>query len=65
MRLTHYAESDSDGRFVFDGLPEGSYQLSVFASGYPKTNQLLAGPSRLQMKEKSCVRQIFVIPKGG
>ena len=63
--LTHYAESDSNGRFVFDGLPEGSYQLSVFASGYPKTNQLLAGPRRLQMKGKSCARQIFVIPKGG
>jgi hypothetical protein len=63
--LTHYAESDSNGRFVFDGLPEGSYQLSVFASGYPKTNQLLAGPRRLQMKEKSCARQVFVLPKGG
>jgi hypothetical protein len=63
--LIRYAESDNNGRFVFDGLPEGSYQLSVFASGYPKTNQLLAGPRRLQMKEKSCVRQIFVLPKGG
>ncbi len=63
--LTHYAESDSNGRFVFDGLLEGSYQLSVFASGYPKTNQLLAGPRRLQMKGKSCARQVFVIPKGG
>jgi hypothetical protein len=63
--LTRYAESDSNGRFVFDGLPEGSYQLSVFASGYPKTNQLLAGPRRLQLREKSCARQIFVLPKGG
>jgi hypothetical protein len=63
-RLTRYAESDANGRFVFDGLPEGDYHLSVFASGYPKTNQLLAGPRTLHLKEKSCARQIFVLPKG-
>jgi hypothetical protein len=61
--LTRYAESDSNGRFVFDGLPEGSYDLSAFANGYPKTNQLLAGPRRLFMKEKSCARQVFVVPQ--
>jgi hypothetical protein len=57
---TRYAESDAGGRFLFDGLPEANYGLSVFASGYPKTNQLLAGPRRLHIKEKSCARQIFV-----
>jgi hypothetical protein len=62
-RVTRYAEPDGNGRFVFDGLPDGSYQLSVFAGGYPKTNQLLAGPRRLNMKDKSCVRQVFVLPK--
>jgi hypothetical protein len=61
-RFTHYAESDSGGRFLFDGLPTGTYQLSVFAAGFPKTNQLVAGPRRLNIKEKSCVRQVFVIP---
>jgi Carboxypeptidase regulatory-like domain len=64
-KLTRYAESESAGRFIFDGLPEGNYDLSVFASGYPKTNQLLAGPRRLRIKEKSCARQIFVLPKAG
>lgn len=62
-KLTRYAESGSAGRFIFDGLPEGNYELSAFASGYPKTNQLLAGPRRLRIKEKSCARQIFVLPK--
>ena len=62
-KLTRYAESGSAGRFIFDGLPEANYELSVFASGYPKTNQLLAGPRRLRIKEKSCARQIFVLPK--
>jgi hypothetical protein len=64
-RLTRYAESDTGGRFLFDGLPEANYELSVFASGYPKTNQLLAGPRRLHIKEKSCARQVFVLPKPG
>jgi hypothetical protein len=64
-RLTRYAESESTGRFLFDGLPEGNFELSVYASGYPKTNQLLAGPRRLHIKEKSCARQIFVLPKIG
>jgi len=64
-KLTRYAESDTGGRFLFDGLPEANYELSVFAKGYPKTNQLLAGPRRLHVKEKSCARQIFVLPKAG
>jgi hypothetical protein len=64
-RLTRYAESDAAGRFLFDGLPEANYELSVFASGYPKTNQLLTGPRRLHIKEKSCARQIFVLLKTG
>jgi hypothetical protein len=64
-RLTRYAESESTGRFLFDGLPEGNYELSAFASGYPKTDQLLAGPRHLRIKEKSCTRQIFVLPKSG
>jgi hypothetical protein len=64
-RLTLYAESDSAGRFLFDGLPEANYELSAFASGYPKRDQLLAGPRSLHIKEKSCARQIFVLPKTG
>jgi len=63
--LTRYAESDSNGRFLFDGLPNGSYQISAFAPGYPKTNQSLAGPRRLIIKDKSCIRQVFVLPKPG
>jgi hypothetical protein len=64
-KLTRYAESESTGRFLFDGIPEGNYALSAFAKGYPKTDQLLAGPRRLRIKEKSCARQIFVLPKAG
>jgi Carboxypeptidase regulatory-like domain len=64
-RSTRYSETDGSGRFVFDGLPDGSYQLSAFAAGYPKINQLLSGPRRVTVKERSCVRQVFVLPKPG
>jgi hypothetical protein len=64
-RSTRYSETDGNGRFVFDGLPDGSFQLSAFAAGYPKNNQLLSGPRRVTVKEKSCVRQVFVLPKPG
>jgi Carboxypeptidase regulatory-like domain len=62
-RLKRYAQSDGNGRFLFDGLPEGEYQLSAYANGYPLNAQLLAGPKMLHIKTKSCARQIFLLPK--
>lgn len=61
--LRRYAQSDRDGRFLFDGLPEGDYQVSAFASGYPFNARLLAGPKALHIKAKSCARQTFLLPK--
>jgi hypothetical protein len=62
-RLTRYAESDRDGRFVFDGLGDGDYSVSAFAKGYPLETQLLAGPERLHVDKKSCASQILLLPK--
>jgi hypothetical protein len=74
--LRRYAETDKNGRFLFDGLPDGDYQVSAFASGYPLNTQLntqlnaqlLAGPKALHIKaasdqKNSCARQILLIPK--
>jgi hypothetical protein len=61
--LKRYAQSERSGRFLFDGLPEGDYQVSAFASGYPLKAQLLAGPTALHIKAKSCTRQILRLPK--
>jgi hypothetical protein len=52
-QLTRYAETASNGRFVFDGLPPGAYQISVLASGYPRTNHLLSGPQGCESKSKA------------
>lgn len=62
-RLKRFAEADKNGRFLFDGLPEGDYQVSAFAGGYPLNKQLLSGPTPLHIKAKSCARQILQLPK--
>jgi hypothetical protein len=62
-RLQRYAQSDANGRFLFDGLGEGDYQVSAYASGYPLNAQLLAGPKRFHVKGTSCARQILLLPK--
>jgi hypothetical protein len=62
-RLTRYAESDRDGRFVFDGLREGNYTVSAFAEGYPVNPRLLGGPEHLHIEEKSCASQVLLLPK--
>jgi hypothetical protein len=60
--LVRYTQPDRNGRFIFDGLPKGDYRTSAFADGYPMYRQLLAAPKPLQIKEKSCARQVLLIP---
>ena len=62
-RLTRYAESDVKGRFVFDGLRAGDYKVSAFAHGYPAETRLLAGPQAFHIMQKSCARQVLLLPK--
>jgi Carboxypeptidase regulatory-like domain len=62
-RVTRYAESDRDGRFLFDGLPKGSYNVTAFAKGYPRDGQMLAGPIPLRIEEKGCATQVLLVPK--
>jgi hypothetical protein len=62
-RLIRYAESDADGRFVFDGLRGGDYTVSAFAPGYPVETKLLAGPQRFHIEPKSCARQVLLLPR--
>ena len=61
--LNRFAESDRNGRFVFDGLGEGDYRLSAFAAGYPVNPQLLAGPQAFHVQAKSCALQVLLLPK--
>jgi len=64
-RLTRFAESDRNGKFVFDGLSQGDYKLSAFAPGYPFDTRLLTGPRPFHIYRGSCARQILLLPKSG
>jgi hypothetical protein len=61
--LNIYTTSGPDGRYIFDGLPEGKYQLSVFAKGFPEVFRVVSGPRAVKMEEKSCGREIMITPK--
>ena len=58
-----YATTTRDGSYVFDGLPEGQYQLSVFAKGFPEVFRVVSGPRTVKLEEKSCGREILIAPK--
>ena len=48
---------------VFDGLPEGDYELSAYSSGYPANPDLLAGPQAFHVQPKSCSLEVLLLPK--
>jgi hypothetical protein len=61
MRYTH---SDGSGKFQFDGLEAGDYQISGYAAGFPDTVKLLSGPKRFHVDARGCSNQVLLIPKG-
>ncbi|HEU5020438.1 MAG TPA: carboxypeptidase-like regulatory domain-containing protein, partial [Bryobacteraceae bacterium] len=60
-----YARSDSDGRFVFDGLKEGNYRVSLLAPGYPRTPRSVIVSRGFHAAGDACVRQVLVDTAGG
>ncbi|MES1260547.1 MAG: carboxypeptidase-like regulatory domain-containing protein, partial [Acidobacteriota bacterium] len=61
--LTRFAQSDRNGRSVFDGLPEGDYRVTAFAAGYPFRSRLIAGPQPVHIEKQGCARQFLLLPK--
>ena len=55
-----YTEASAGGRFVFDGLATGRYQVTIFAAGYPDAVKVLAGPRQVRANPEDCTIQIFV-----
>jgi hypothetical protein len=56
--------SDAEGRFWFDGLRAGEYELSAFAKGYPLSVRELAGPQRVKVPSKGCAMDVIGLPHG-
>jgi hypothetical protein len=61
--LSRFTETDNNGHFVFDGLPEGDYTLAAYDSDYPKGKKLLADPQPVHLQPKGCSLQILVLSK--
>jgi hypothetical protein len=61
--LRRFTETDQNGHFVFDGLPEGDYTLTAYDSDYPKGKELLPDPQPVHLQPKSCSLQILVLSK--
>jgi hypothetical protein len=57
-----YTQSDSAGRFAFDGLKAGDYRLSLLAPGFPQSPRTVIMTRTVHADEASCVRQILVEP---
>lgn len=58
-----YTRSTDEGRFIFDGLPAGNYDLTVYESGYPRTGKQLAGPEKIAVPQKGCADAFVIVPK--
>jgi hypothetical protein len=59
---SRYAQTDDNGRFVFDGLAEGDFTVNAYAPGFPAETRQLAGPKKVRMEKRSCVTQVLVAP---
>jgi len=60
---TRYTRSAADGRFIFDGLAAGDYQVSVYDTNSPRINKLLTGPESIQIPEKGCADAFLIVPR--
>jgi len=58
---TRYTRSGVDGRFVFDGLASGAYQVSVYDATFPRVMKALAGPEKVDVAEKGCAAAFLVV----
>lgn len=61
-RELRYTSPDREGRFVFDGIAPGEYNLSVFDLGYPGQPNLLQGPKAVDMRANGCANEVLVVP---
>lgn len=62
-RSQRYTRTDPEGKFIFDGLTGGDYEISAFNSRYPQTVRQLGYPKSFHAEAKSCARQILTVPK--
>lgn len=57
------SSTDAEGRFVFDGVEAGIYDLSVFDVDRPEDRERLAGTRRVSVRTGACSTEVFFVPK--
>jgi hypothetical protein len=58
---SRFTRSGTDGRFVFDGLASGAYQVWVYGPAFPRVAKPLAGPENIEVAEKACAAAFLVV----
>lgn len=58
-----YVKTGESGKFVFDGLAAGAYNLSAFTGEYPREVKLLSGPKQVKVEAKACINEMLLLPK--
>jgi hypothetical protein len=61
--VSRYAEADSSGRYVFEGLAAGDYRITVFRPGYLADSEPLANPYEVHLDESGCLRHNVTLRK--
>jgi hypothetical protein len=56
-----YTRSDREGRFVFDGLSGGDFELSVFSKNFPLDAGQLAEPQSVHVEARSCASAVLSV----
>jgi hypothetical protein len=56
-----YARSEADGRFAFDGLAAGRYELSVYDESFPDKVTKLAGPQKVDVAQRGCAAPSLLV----
>ena len=55
-----YAAAGPTGRFVFDGLPGGSYTVTAFTAAFPEETRAISAPHTLALKDRGCALEVLV-----
>ncbi len=61
--VTRYVRAEPDGRFVFDGLAAGKYELSVYDQAFPRQVIRLAGPQAVQVAQRGCAAAVLEVQR--
>jgi len=55
-----YTFTDQQGRFSFDGLAAGDYNISTFHSDYPEPSSLAGAPKVVHLKPNGCATEVIL-----